>query len=194
MRSRGRLFALSLIIALALAHASRASGQDHPLPTDELPGMKSPGTATVFSLTGTVVPIGVAVAGADQDGGAAGWLMLGGLLAGPSLGYLYAGDTKGALTGFGLRTAVLGATIGAVAGICSSGCGFWGETNGATDAAVVVALVGFATTLGLGIRDIIRADDRVKARNAAIARTAVSFGVSYVPEVQAPGVVLTLRR
>jgi hypothetical protein len=122
MRSRGRLFALSLSIALALAHASRASSQGYPIPAGDLPGMRSPGTATVLSLAGMVVPIGIAIADADQAGKAAPWLMLGGVLAGPSLGYAYAGDIKGALKGLGLRTAVLGVRIGAVAGICSSGC------------------------------------------------------------------------
>ncbi len=194
MQSRRPLFALSLIIAVALAHASRASGQDYPFPSDDVPGMKSPGTATTLSLLGTVAPLGLTMAGVGQAEGAPAWLLLGGLVVGPSLGYFYAGDTKGALKGLGLRTAVLGATMGTVAAICSSGCSIWGDDNGSLAAAGIVALAGLATTTVFAIRDIARADDTVRARNERIALAAVSVDVSYVPEVRAPGVVFTLRR
>ena len=111
MRTSRRLSGIcTMIITVTLAPASRASGQDYPFPTNDLPGpnalpgMKSPGTATTLSLLGTVVPMGLAVSGVAGD---TGWgragLMLGGWLLGPSLGYVYAGDAGHGLKGMAAR-------------------------------------------------------------------------------------------
>jgi hypothetical protein len=194
MYSSQRLLGVCIVIAMAQIPAAPASSQEYQFPADDIPGMKSPGMATALSLVGTIVPIGASFAlGEGQEGLAAG-LFLGGLLAGPSLGYLYAGETGSAFKTIGLRTAVLGATIGLAAAACSAGCDIFGPDDDGWAAAGLIALGGTAVTAFLAGRDIARADNAVRARNERVARSAVSIGLQYVPEARAPGLVLTLRR
>lgn len=201
MRLRGLIFALSLIIAGALAHASGASSQDYPFPEDQppggrdVPGMKSPGLATTLSLLGTLAPIGASYAVGGDGGGLSAALLLGGALVGPSLGYFYAGEAGQGLKGLGLRTLALGATIGLTAAVCTAGCDFiWGSDDEGLAAAVLISIAGLATTGVLAGRDIARVDDAVRAHNERVMQSAVSVGLTYVPEARAPGIVLTLRR
>jgi len=194
MRSSRRLFGLCISIAVTLTPASPASTQEYQFPEDDIPGMKSPGMATALSLLGTVIPIGASFVVDGEDSGAlAGSLFLGGALVGPALGYSYAGETGSAFKGIGLRTAVLGATVGLAAAICSGGCDIVFGSDGGADAAVAIILGGLVATGILAGRDIARVDDAVRARNERIARSAVSIGLQYVPEARAPGLVLTLR-
>jgi hypothetical protein len=194
MRSSRWLFGLCISIAVALTPASPASTQEYQFPDDDIPGMKSPGMATTLSLLGTIVPIGTSFAFGEGQEGLASVLFLGGLLVGPSLGYFYAGEMGSAFKGIGLRTAVLGATVGLAAAVCSGGCDIvFGSDDGA-DAAVAILLGGLVATGILAGRDVARVDNSVRARNERIVRSAVSIGLQYVPEARAPGLVLTLRR
>jgi len=171
------------ICVLAAGTASPSFAQDQ-----EPPSAKSPGTALALSALGTVVPIALSVTAGD--GGAAWGLSLGGLVLGPSLGYLYAGETGPALKGIGLRTAVLAATVGAIAAICNTDCSW-------ADALVTVPLVagaGVATTTVLAIVDIVRVDDRVRARNERIASSQLPLRLTYLPETRSLGLLFTLRR
>jgi hypothetical protein len=180
MRSYRSAFGVGV---LAVAIASPLSAQ--------APGSyraRSPGTALAMSAFGTLVPIGLVVGGAAGDQG--GGLLLGGLLLGPSLGYLYGGETGRGLKGIGVRAGVLAVTGLAAAGICSSGCDFWGDDNGAVGAAAVV-LLGLVTTSVLAIRDVVRVDDAIRTRNE---KRALAVRLTYSPELRAPGVLLTLRR
>lgn len=65
---------------------------------DSVPTRKSPGGAFALSLGSTAVPMAVGVAA----GGGGGWVFLGGLVVGPSVGHFYAG-----MVGRGLGTVAL---------------------------------------------------------------------------------------
>ena len=187
MRSLRRLIG---ICALTAGTVLPSFAQEH-----ESLKTKSPGTALTLSALATVVPMGVAFSGAAGEGVLPAGLALGGLILGPSFGYLYAGETGHALKGIGLRAVVLGATIGATTAICTAGeCNIFGDDDGSLAAALIVALAGFVTTSVLAIRDIGRVDDRVRARNERIARSALSVRVTYLPETRAPAILVTLRR
>ena len=64
------------------------------------PAPKSPGTAFVLSLTSTAAPI---LLGAAIQDGVGGVLVLSGLVVGPSVGHLYAGQVGRGLGTIGLR-------------------------------------------------------------------------------------------
>ena len=68
---------------------------------------KSPGTAVALSLVSTVAPMGVGVAMGNNAGG---WMFLGGLLIGPSVGHIYAGQVGRGLGTIALRG--LGTVVG----------------------------------------------------------------------------------
>jgi len=170
------------VLAVAIASPLSAQAQDAYR-------ARSPGTALAMSAFGTLVPIGLVLAGATGDEG--GGLVLGGLLLGPSLGYLYGGETGRGLRGIGVRAGVVAVTGLAAAGICSAGCNFFEDDNGAFGAAAVILLAGIVTTSVLAIRDVVRVDDAVRARNG---RRALDVRVAYSPEARAPGILLTLRR
>ena len=72
------------------------------------PAHKSPGTAFVLSLTSTAAPILLGAAMQDDAGGV---LVVSGLIIGPSVGHLYAGQVGRGLGTMGLRAA------GTVAGL-----------------------------------------------------------------------------
>ena len=72
------------------------------------PARKSPGTAFVLSLTSTAAPILLGAAIQDDAGAV---LVLSGLIVGPSVGHLYAGQVGRGLGTIGLRAA------GTVAGL-----------------------------------------------------------------------------
>lgn len=194
MYSSRRLLGACSIIAMALTLASPASSQEYQLPDGDIPGMNSPGTATALSLLGTIVPIGASFALGEGSGGLAAGLFFGGFLIGPSLGYLYAGETGAAFSGMGTRTLMLGATLAGMAASCAAGCDIFGPDDDGWALAGVVGIVGLAATSFVAGRAIARVDDAVRARNERIAGAAVSVGLTYVPEARGPGLVLTLRR
>ena len=111
-----------IISALVMSLAPGLDAQARPeLPTPETgPGFKSGTTALMWSLLGTLVPIGVGVvasstAGEASDNPLPGFLILGGMLVGPALGHFYAGRSGHALAGIGIRTLTLAAFLGGAA-------------------------------------------------------------------------------
>lgn len=73
---------------------------------DSAPARKSPGGALALSLGSTAVPMAVGVAA----GGGGGWVFLGGLVVGPSVGHFYSGQVGRGLGTVALRGA--GTAIG----------------------------------------------------------------------------------
>ena len=103
---------------------------------------KSPSVAHVLSVLGTSLPIA-----AGYAIGEAALVVYGGLLLGPVLGYVYAGEARRGMAQAGIRAAVLVGTVAAVGGICAVGdCNFAvsgsDETGGALLLAVAVVVAG----------------------------------------------------
>ena len=150
---------------------------------------KSPEVARRRSILGTVVPIAAGFATAFSP------LVFGGLLLGPVLGYVYAGEARHGMAQAGIRAAVLGGTAAVVVGICAVGdchtaLGVSPE-GGALLLAVPVVVAGGVYTIVLAVRDINQVDDRVRARNQRLG--AVSVQPTYFPESRTAGLLVTWR-
>ena len=158
---------------------------------------KSPEVARRRSILGTVVPIAAGYAiGATAFRHAGGPLVFGGLLLGPVLGYVYAGEARRGMAQAGIRAAVLVGTAAVVVGICAVGdCNFAAsgndETGGALLLAAAVVVAGGVYTIVLAVRDINQVDDRVRARNQRLG--AVSVQPTYFPESRTAGLLVTWR-
>ena len=137
-------------------------------------GRRSPGTAVTLSALGTVVPIALGLAGGGVG------LLAGGLVLGPALGYVYAGEAGRGMAHAGIRAAILGAAVGGAVAICSAGnCNigiFGGGSGGELVPAAIFLLGGVVATTVLAVRDINRAGDRLRARNQPLDRVRVSLG------------------
>ena len=87
--------------------------------------VRSPRRARWLSVLGTAAPLAVAYAvdkiGVEDSGGelAVGGLVLSGVVFGPVLGYVYAGDSGRGMAHAGIRAAVVGGTALAAVVICS---------------------------------------------------------------------------
>ena len=176
-----------IISALVLNLAPGLDAQARPeLPTAETgPGFKSGTTALMWSLLGTLVPIGVGVvasstAGEASDNPLPGFLILGGMLVGPALGHFYAGRSGHALAGIGIRTVTLAALLGGVAAS-------W-DNNSGGNALFLAGLVASATSVAW---DIVRAPHSAEVHNRTIQPGRVSMVVS--PLHNAAGVRLGAR-
>ena len=148
-------------------------------------GAKSPGVARTLSFLGTAVPIAASFAFAEgvfPD--AVGALLVGGVVLGPVLGYVYAGEPGRGMAQAGIRAAVLAGTVGAM------GISGW-STQEIGLPAMLVTAGGVATTV-LAVRDIIQVGDRVRAGNQRLA--AFSVRPTYFPESRSAGLLVTWRR
>jgi hypothetical protein len=135
-------------------------------------GRRSPGTAVTLSALGTAVPIALGLTGRGVG------LLAGGLVLGPALGYVYAGEAGRGMAHAGIRAAILGAAVGGAVAICSAGncnIGIFGESGGELVPAAFFLLGGVVATTVLAVRDINRAGDRLRARNQPLNRLRVSF-------------------
>ena len=152
---------------------------------------KSPEVARRLSILGTVVPIAAGFAIGEPA-----LVVYGGLLLGPVLGYVYAGEARRGMAQAGIRAAVLVGTAAVVVGICAVGdcsTGISGndETGGALPLAAAVVVAGGVYTIVLAVRDINQVDDRVRARNQRLG--AVSVQPTYFPESRPAGLLVTWR-
>ncbi|HEY6224667.1 MAG TPA: hypothetical protein VIW26_12850 [Gemmatimonadales bacterium] len=73
-----------------------------PAPLQAVPRHKSPSTALLLSLGSTTLPMGAGLV-IHSTGGA--WMFLGGIVVGPSVGHVYAGQVARGLGTAGLRAA-----------------------------------------------------------------------------------------
>ena len=152
---------------------------------------KSPETARRLSLLGTAAPIALGFAVAGHARGKSFTLLVGGIVLGPALGYVYAGETGRGIGGAGIRLAVLGVGAAGAVVICSTGDCNTTSDGGAFGAAITFLAAGVVVTTVLASVDIIRVGDRVRARNQRLA--AVSVQPTYFPESRTAGLLVTWR-
>lgn len=149
------------------------------------PGFKSGTTALLWSLVGTMVPVGAGVLAASlaaegSNSPTPGLLLLGGLLVGPALGHFYAGRPGRAFAGIGIRTVTLAGLLG---GFAAS----W-NNNAGGDQLLVAGLMLTATAV---VWDIARAPHSAEVHNRTIQPGRVTVVVG--PLHNAPGVRLGTR-
>ena len=188
------LFLLATFVALdrpEVAHSQDTAVASRPsLEAEQIPGMKSEGTATLLSIVGTVVPtgLGILLASASEDGGdgsgLAAVLVSYGIYFGPATGYWYAGASSPGWKGTGIRLGISLATVAAVAAICSGdNCDIFGDGNGATTAAGIAGLVGLGTIVYSVIHDFASVDGHVRQHNADLSARHAGSRLSITPVV-----------
>ena len=164
-----------------LAGASALLAVQAPAVTAQESGVqreRSPGIARALSLVGTAAPVALSL----SDNDAASYALLGGgLILGPSIGYVYAGDAKRGMKRAGVRAAVLAATLGPAL--------LLGDPDPQGDVSALraaLALGGGIATVVLAVLDIKRVGDRVRAQNEVLRP-------AYFRNARTVGFVLTLR-
>ncbi len=154
---------------------------------------RSPSMVRTLSFLGTAVPIAASFAFAEgvfPD--AVGPLLVGGLVLGPILGYVYAGEVGRGMAQAGIRAVVLAGTVGAAVLICSGGgCDFYGSPGSEELLVGAVVAAGVVMTSFLAVRDIIQVGDRVRAPNQRLG--VVSVRPTYFPESRTAGLLFTWR-
>ena len=157
-------------------------------------GTRSPGLAVALSLGGTAALVGGGIALANEDGGGDGLaqnLLMAGILAGPSLGYLYAGSIGRGLSSVGIRSGVL--LGGSLLFLATCSDVFTCGEDGAGTAIALLTLGGLAVS---AIHDFTHVDDAARRRNEA-ARREARPGASVTPTVSPAdgrlGLLVTLR-
>lgn len=183
-----------LCASLLLAGTAAGLGAQESQPDVRL----SPGTARSLSALGTLTPIALGLLGGDVA--AVHSLAVGGagLVLGPTLGYLYAGEADRGMKRAAVRAAILGIGAGSAALLCSGGHCNLSILGGAapspdlTAPAIVLAAAGVVSTTVLAASDIRRVGRVVEIRNRMPG--AVSVRPAYFPESHRAGLLLTWRR
>ena len=155
---------------------------------------RSPGAASALSALGIAAPVLLGRAVEDHEGTGLA-LAVGGIVLGPALGYVYAGQTGRGLSHAGLRALVLGGAVGGTLGICSVGdcsLGIFGPSGAALAPAMVLLIGGSLATTWLALHDISRVADHLRARNEGFA--ALTVQPTYFRESRSPGLLVTWRR
>jgi len=178
---RGIVFLLLLLLShLVLSNPLTAQENRNKSEASD----KSPAEASLFALSGTLIP---GIAAFTMDPPANIILLSGGLVFGPVVGYAYMENTKLGLRYAGFRAIVLGGTIGSVYLICSLGdcnLGIFGDEEGSEfGLAVTITLIGTIATVFLNLHDTLSIGHRVESRGTRIAIAPV-----YFPQEKTPGI------
>ena len=156
-----------------------------PRATPEISPNASPSRAAALSIVSTLMPVaaGAALIGSDVERNVlAASLIGGGIVVGPSIGYLDAGLVARGITGIGLRAGVAALGYGAAASTFRDG----GDLEDIAGP-VMIFLGGCAVTAGLAIYDC-----AVVHRDVSRAKGA-TVGLGPARVAGAPGVGVTVR-
>ena len=168
------------IVALLLG-----AGPNEALAAEAVPGMKSESDATLYSLAGTVFPIGIGALVGSLDKNAsdeslAASLILTGYVAGPSVGHFYAERPGRALIGIGIRSVALVGFVGSAISLL--------DESDSSNAGLVLAASLLVGT-GSVIVDLSTASRSARIHNERLSRQKLGIG----PAVIGPDHALGLR-
>jgi len=158
---------LAAALALAVPVAARAQpGLSEPI--DE-GSEKSPGVALGLSLAGTAAGYGALVAAGKTDSEGLAWVGLAGIVVGPSLGQIYAGETGRAVGHSLLR---LGAGSVMVYGAMLTIFDCWDDESGECDgsAGPVLMIGGAVVGIGSTVYSIVDSANAAERHNAELKR------------------------
>lgn len=149
---------------------------------EELPGIKSERSALLISVLATATAAGCAPLVFESNGPeAAGFVLVGALVLGPSLGHFYAERPGPAFLGIGIRLlAGAGVAIGALTE---------GSEGGATSTSNAIAAAGVIVGGASILWDIARAPHSARVHNDHVRQGRISFGIT--PSVGPAGVGLS---
>ena len=139
----------------------------------------------MLSLSGTVIPVGAALAEAVQPQ----WVITG-IFLGPSLGYFYGGEAGRGLKGIAVRGSVAAASllVGAELGLEFNIFG----TGDADDEGWPIVILGAAFVTGHAIYDIAKVKGAVRKHNHQLQERSLSVVPTYFPDSDAAGLALQL--
>jgi len=153
---RWQLHALTMtLLTIVLSDGAKAV---QPLESDSLSHItRSESRAFWYSAAGTALPIALGGALWMKSGNAEDMMVLsaGGIVVGPSLGYLYAGSPGRGLIGIGMRGAAL--AVGSLFLV--------GGLGGGDTAWVVGGLCGVGLTVASAVHDIRHVPEQVRKNN-----------------------------
>lgn len=166
---------LSALLLLAVATQAQESGSGNLTYQP-----KSEASALMLSLSGTVIPVGAALAEVVEPG----WVLTG-IFLGPSLGYFYGGEAGRGLKGIAIRGGVATASvlIGAELGL-----DIWGGDTGGWG----VVLAGTVFVVGDAIYDVARVRSTVRKHNEKLQAGSLGIVPTYSADSDAPGLALQM--
>jgi hypothetical protein len=144
--------------------------------------LKSETTASRYSIVGTLLPIGMgfALQGLSGNTDYAG-LAFPGILAGPSLGYFYAGSPARAIGGIGIRCVFL--STGLLFGMAA------GEGGDPSGEATAIAMSLFGLMAADAVYDVARVRAHVRKKNReGLDGVSLNIVPLYLADRNAPGV------
>ena len=138
---------------------------------EELPGIKSERSALLLSVLGTATAAACAPLVFESSGSdAAGFVLVGALILGPSLGHFYAERPGPAFAGIGIRLlAGAGVALGALAD---------GSEGGATSTSNAIAAAGVIVGGASILWDIARAPHSARIHNDQVRQGGISIGIT----------------
>jgi hypothetical protein len=185
------------LLTLVLLSARTIEAADADSVIQERP--KSPGTAAAYSAIGTLAPvtIGSALLMVSQSGDIneyLGWtsgIIVGtGVLLGPGIGHLYAGNPSQFAIGTGVR--IIGATLVAVC-LMNTAWNWYGSGDsvyGSVGASMAGLCIGGTLLLYSMVYDITTADNSAHNYNARHNGTSLSVFPTWFPDNGAAGIRL----
>ena len=171
-----KYLSLTLVLLLLVPAIAEAKSMFEENFEREQKKLKSEGRALAISLVATATPVvlgGTLLSGNNEEAGLT--LALGGLIAGPSFGHFYAGQTGRGLKGIGIRAAIV---IGGAYLVSSSTEELHPDCKGFSAGVGIIAVS--AVTLLYGIYDTFTTPSSVRKYNESLINEA---HLRLVPEV-----------
>ena len=135
-----------------------------PAQHDSIPQARSPHTALLLSLGATVIPF--AIGSASSTRSETEKLAFWGILVGPAVGHFYAGHSKQAWQGIGIRSGVGVATLAVGFASCSGR----GSGSDSWDCGSAAVIIGSVALLASVVHDIATAPRSAREYNASHPR------------------------
>ena len=168
---------MTLLMVLIFLFAGTSFSQEKTSLSTTATKQKSESIAMVFSLVGTVVPLSVFVF-RGYNNVTTGWMLLGGSIIGPSLGYFYGGLSRQGFRGVGVRSlCFLSLVAGAAAG--------WNGNSPVVAYSLIIG--GLAGYLISAVSDIVSVHGAVRKHNAEQKIIAFSMAPIIVPQTKTYG-------
>lgn len=183
-----------------IPHATVADQSSDPAGSIARPAYKSTHFSIALSVLGSAVPVLVGLQ-MSESGNTANYLVMGGMLVGPSLGQFYAGSLGRGMLGTGIRTGgAFMALQGTVYLLRNSFCDVGDEDEcdeSEADAAAPLLILGTATYLGGAIYSLLDAGWAVQRYNARLdKKRGFGWSPTLSPAPQGglkPGVLAWMR-
>jgi len=152
---------------------------------DDSIALKSPFLAFALSAVVTGVPVGIGISRWEGDNAASFWLVTGGLILGPSAGYIYGGEWGRGLGGAGIRLGIAVCSFLVMGGAATGG---WGALHDM----IVVGVIGSAAVVVAALYDVFAVGPYISEKNSVRRVFGLSVSPAFCLETHSLGVQLTI--